>query len=133
MRSKKHLQVLSRSRGGANHQGERGGRGGPPWGCKRSKRKAKEEAIQKVSKKSKIRKFKNSKNNQTNRRLNLLSISFVQTPSLPFDEASLSSAGRWGFTTRFMYDATVTRCQEGRWFCGVFWRLFLFLLLLLFF
>lgn len=27
-------------------------------------------------------------------------------------KASLSSAGRWGFTTRFMYDAVVTRCQE---------------------
>lgn len=29
-------------------------------------------------------------------------------------EASLSSAGRWGFTTRFMYDAVVTRCQAPR-------------------
>jgi len=27
-------------------------------------------------------------------------------------KASLSSAGRWGFTTRFMYDAVVTRCQD---------------------
>ncbi|CAJ1371068.1 unnamed protein product, partial [Effrenium voratum] len=27
-------------------------------------------------------------------------------------KASLSSAGRWGFTSRFMYDAVVSKCQE---------------------
>lgn len=37
---------------------------------------------------------------------------FLLSMSLcPALKASLSSAGHWGFATKFMYDATVTRCQ----------------------
>ena len=58
--------------------------------------------------------------------LNLWRVDFpkcsVEDPVIISCKASLSSAGRWGFTTRFMYDAVVTRCQVPA--CDISWLFF---------